>query len=233
MLLAVIPIGLAVDWVAIPAGSFSMGCDRVECRDNEGPEHLVSLSAFRVARTETTQGQWDACVGAGACARPYTGYDPQSRVDWPVVGVTRLEAQAYCEWSGGRLPTEAEWEYAARGTDGRVFPWGPEAPDCARARLQGCGAPIGPVAMYPAGNSPFDLADMVGNAWEIVSDWFAPDYYGESPAENPTGSSLEMLVTVRGPSTWSQASARATLRMAIPVAGRSALLGFRCASGAE
>ncbi len=233
MLLAVISIGLAVDWVAIPAGSFSMGCDDEDCRDNEGPEHAVSLSSFKIARTETTQSEWAACVSAGACPVPYTGYDPQLRSDWPVVGMTRAEAQAFCEWRGGRLPTEAEWEYAARGSDGRVYPWGHEAPTCSRARLQSCGAPLGPVATHATGDSPFEVADMVGNAWEFVSDWFAADYYSESPSENPRGTTLEMLATVRGPSTWAGASARSTVRMAIPTSGRSALLGFRCASEAE
>lgn len=221
--------GFSRERIAISGGPFLMGCDRSECADNTAPVHTVELSAFWINAFEVTQAEWEPCVAAGACQRPMGVYDPVTLADWPVVGITRADAINFCDREYGRLPTEAEWERAAAGTAGRVYPWGDSPPDCSRAQLPACGAAIGPVGAHPKGASPEGVHDLVGNAWEWVSDFYEAFYYRTSPALNPQGGTSQRLATVRGPSTWTIAHTQVTFRLGVPVPTRGVSLGFRCA----
>lgn len=156
--------------VRIPAGTFVFGCDRTEpeCPAHEQPRRSVRLPAFQIGLYEVTEGDYAACVKAGACAAD--GLVDDSR--HPYLVDTIAEARTYCAWRGLRLPTSIEWEKAARGTDGRPFPWGSEAPDCDRAAF--CTRQVhdelffamGEVGRHPRSRSPYGVEDMAGNAPE-------------------------------------------------------------------
>ena len=177
------PIDQAV-LVYVPAGEFLMGSEDEDAWEDESPEHLVYLDAFWIYQTEVTNQQYNLCVEAGACDDVSDNDN-----DYPVTGVFRRDGRQYCEWAGGRLPTEAEWEKAARGTDGRKFPWGNQPPTCDLANFADCLEGTAPVGSYPQGASPYGALDMAGNVWEWVSDGYEPAYYSLSPYENPTGPS--------------------------------------------
>jgi formylglycine-generating enzyme required for sulfatase activity len=174
------------DRVTIPAGEFTMGSNTAGERD-ERPEHRVTLRAFAMDRTEVTRANYFRCVRARICEEPYlprpTFRDPQQ----PVVAVSWFAARAYCRWTGGRLPTEEEWEKAARGTDGRIYPWGNDAPTPERAVYHlrmNVGHPAA-VGTHTAGDSPFGLHDMAGNVWEWTESVYDPYAYTR-PATTPT-----------------------------------------------
>lgn len=178
-------------YVYVPAGVFLMGSDE-EGGFDEKPQHEVALDAFWIMQTEVTNEQYEKCVIADACS-------PPSHPDWgtdefwaaydlhPVTYVTWEQAAAYAEWVGGRLPTEAEWEKAARGRDSRRYPWGDKPPTEDRLNFDNYVGDTQPVGSYPDGASPYGALDMAGNVWEWTSDWYANDYYAISPRENPTG----------------------------------------------
>jgi formylglycine-generating enzyme required for sulfatase activity len=167
-----------------------MGC-RELCSQAVGgadlPVHSVEVSAFEIDRTEVTQEAYSECVGARRCSPPSANFDPKTKARFPVTNVTWDQARTFCEWTGKRLPTEAEWEKAARGTDQRRYPWGPQAPDCTRTNFEKCGGEPRPVGELPAGQSPYGALDMAGNVEEWVQDWYSSSYYGQSAARDPQG----------------------------------------------
>jgi formylglycine-generating enzyme required for sulfatase activity len=189
--------GKNVEMVMIPAGNFVMGSDKGYV--DEQPPHTVYLDAYYIDKYEVTNGVYELCVLMNICTRPidYSSYQRLSYFEnplfanYPVVNVTYEMARAYCEdWRGGRLPTEAEWEKAARGTDASTYPWGEEIRcEYANYRDKNCERvrDTAPVTSFSQGVSYYGLYNMSGNVWEWVKDWYSPAYYLRSPAENPTG----------------------------------------------
>lgn len=174
----------------IPAGEFRMGSNE---NDDESPVHTVYLDAFWMNQTEVTNAMYAQCVDAGKCNLPSdTGrfYDSGYQ-DHPVVYMSWHDAQAYCKWRGARLPTEAEWEKAARGgLEGKTYPWGDETPVCTSGAINGaqyrsCDGQTVAVGSFAANG--YGLYDMSGNVWEWVADWYDSGYYGSSPSSNPAG----------------------------------------------
>ena len=216
----------------VPAGDFIMGCnDKVdtECDDDEKPMHTVSLSAFEIDRTEATQDQYAACVASHACAPPSCDWDC-SKGELPAQCIKRDQAEAYCSWAGKRLATEAEWEKAARGTDGRKFPWGNDAPDCSRVNMASCGDVAAVVGSHPGGASPYGALDMAGNVVEIVADWYDAKYYAASPPTDPKGPASGTRYVGRGGGYKSEAVwQRSSKRDWYDLTDAGAALGFRCA----
>ncbi|MBI1878747.1 MAG: SUMF1/EgtB/PvdO family nonheme iron enzyme [Chloroflexi bacterium] len=175
--------------VLVPAGPFEMGSNS---QSDEQPVHEVTLAAFYIDQYEVTNAQYRRCVEAGGCelpgCYPYPeAYEAETKKNYPVVCVSWYQAQKYCEWRGGRLPTEAEWEKAARGTDGRIWPWGDKPPDKTLLNFNRNVNDITSVGSYSNGISPYGAYDMAGNVWEWVADWYDEKYYSNSPAENPPG----------------------------------------------
>ncbi|HJX63830.1 MAG TPA: formylglycine-generating enzyme family protein [Polyangia bacterium] len=260
--------GCAANQVPIPGGTFWMGDQEIA-----KPVHKVTLSPFCMDKTEVTVAAFRACVQSGDCQPPsatveWTPIKPEDKTNlsqfctWgrsgldqhPINCVDWEQASAYCEWTGGRLPTESEWEYAARGNDGRNYPWGNEEPDA--KRLNACGRECAsmakqrlneirkpmytgddgrpataPVGSYPKGASPFGVLDMAGNVWEWTADSDAD--YREDAVTNPQKTQpVELYHFVRGGSWYSNAPVwvRAAQRFVLPV-DRDNDLGFRCVRG--
>jgi formylglycine-generating enzyme required for sulfatase activity len=217
------------EMVLVPAGEFVMGSND----DDERPPHRVHLDAYYIDRYETTNALYRTFVSATGRQAPSSWNDPTFNGDTqPVVGASWHDADAYCRWVGKRLPTEAEWEKAARGTDGRKYPWGDpwEA-----SRTNSDESKLGStsrVGSYPTGLSPYDVHDMAGNVWEWVSDWYSYDYYSRSPGRNPKGPSSGTARVLRGGSWLSEAvRLRAAYRYSYSPGYRFEDVGFRCAKG--
>jgi sulfatase modifying factor 1 len=173
----------------VPAGSFIMGADGGAA--NERPVHRVYLGAFYIDKFEVTTARYAAFMSANPRERPYkwNELDLSRDANRPVIGVNWYDAQAYCNWAGKRLPTEAEWEKAARGTDGRRYPWGNEEPTAAHGNFDHCCKWLGyvtlaPVGSFDAGKSPYDIHDLEGNVTEWTADTYSEDYYAHSPGAN-------------------------------------------------
>jgi len=252
--------------VLIPAGEFLMGSNAdealAEClkyRDDcqldyftdEEPPHPVELAAFYIDQFEVTNARYAECVAAGACSPPvnsgsYTRdiyYNTSEFADYPVVYVSWFDANTYCEWRGARLPTEAEWEKAARGTDGRTYPWGYEFDgslanfcdgnclfDWANTDFDDGHDDTSPVGSYPDGTSPYGVHDMAGNVWEWTADWYAEDYYQNSPYSDPTGPDEGQNRVLRGGSWGSSGDdLRTSNRNYYDPSLTSLDVGFRCA----
>ncbi len=232
--------------VLIPGDTFEMGieveegmavCDVLEIAcdpsdfADETPKHRVGLDPYYIYQFEVTNAQYKLCVEEGDCSLPAFGefYNDERFSQHPVVYVSWFDASDYCAWAGGRLPTEAEWEFADRGTDGRTFPWG-NTPDCGFGNYSGCTQGLtAAIGSFPAGASPFGVYDMAGNVTEWVGDWYAPKYYGQSPEINPTGPEDGEMRTARGGS-WKNPllGMRTTDRTANFPEVYSTGTGFRC-----
>jgi sulfatase modifying factor 1 len=218
--------------VEVEAGDFVMGCNAEvddECDDDEQPMHTVSVSAFEIERTEVTQDAYTACVTDGACTPPSCAWDCDAP-DLPANCLTIDQATMYCVWAGRRLPTEAEWEKAARGGEGQKYPWGNDAPTCELANMSGCGDVKLPAGSLPDGASPYGALDMAGNLVEMVTDWYDASYYEESPSADPTGPASGTRYGGRGGGYGSEALwMRASKRDWYDLDDMSVSLGFRCA----
>ncbi len=225
--------------VLVPAGPFLMGSTRnpPSVEGNETPRHSVTLDAFWIDRTEVSNDQYRSFVKATGHLPPdctidphYPTYKDTSMGDYPVACVAWQDAADYCRWAGGRLPTEAEWEKAARGTDGRTYPWGNLWPTCSRANFDDCCADEAlPVGGRPAGVSPYGTLDMAGNVEEWVNDWFADDYYSSSPSGNPQGPYAGTAKVARG-GDWilGSTSVRTAARAPRGLTVEWTNIGFRC-----
>ncbi|HPL80999.1 MAG TPA: bifunctional serine/threonine-protein kinase/formylglycine-generating enzyme family protein, partial [Anaerolineaceae bacterium] len=164
-----------MEMVYVPEGTFTMGSNNV---DYEKPAREVYLDAYWIDKYEVSNAQYKICVEAGECNEPQSTdrYNNSNYANHPVVNVDWHQASAYCEWAGGRLPTEAEWEKAARGPNGNKYPWGNDSPSCSLVNYGGCIDDTTVVGSYPAGASYYGAMDMAGNVWEWVNDWWSGRY---------------------------------------------------------
>ncbi|MBI5508543.1 MAG: SUMF1/EgtB/PvdO family nonheme iron enzyme [Deltaproteobacteria bacterium] len=224
--------------VEIAAGTFMMGCNATldsACEADESPYHEVSLPAFGIDKTEVTESAYQLCVAAGACTAPPSPaaecrWDPQVFADFPVVCVEHAQAAAYCRYVGKRLPTEAEWERAARGADGRVYPWGNTPPDCALALSSECGTTSVAVGSFAAGATPTGISDLAGNVAEWVSDWYDGTYYQSAAHDDPPGPTTGIGRAIRGGGFFfDRTKLRVSNRGAQAPAEERFSIGFRCA----
>jgi len=225
--------------VAIAAGVFTMGDNAA--LSQAGPEHPVMLSAYAIDKTEVTNDAYRMCVAAGACPLPSntTQYSDSAKSNVPVVYVDLASATAYCAWAGKRLPTEAEWEKAARGTDKRKYPWGAATASCALANggvgtlMNGqCQLGVVAVGSYPDGASPYGVLDLSGNAREWVYDWDGTYPSASSMVTDPGGPQTGSKRQTRGGSYFSLPEQLTTAaRLAHAPEDSVDSIGFRCARG--
>jgi formylglycine-generating enzyme required for sulfatase activity len=228
-----------MEMVYVPEGEFTMGSD--DGADDEKPAHQVYLDAYWIDRTEVTNAMYAKCVADGSCKNAASSVRSSKYANHPVIYVNWDDAQEYCTWAEVRLPTEAEWEKAARGTDGRIYPWGNDN-DPAKYYVDwttkpgtiNVGLDTKPVGSYPSGASPYSALDMAGSAWEWVSDWYSPTYYQTSSLSNPQGPDSGDNRWPRGGSWGNVRSsarsdhARYELHLIIPTISELNI-GFRCA----
>lgn len=244
-----------VPMVFVPAGDFVMGNSNPEAFIDEKPQHTVYLDAFWMDQHEVTNAQYKQCVDAGQCKLPNpttsitrgSYYGDTQYNNFPVIYVTWDDATKYCAWAGKYLPTEAQWEKAARGTDGRLFPWGNEF-ELSRMNVQDQFGDTSEVGRYPGDASPYAALDMGGNVEEWVADWWGENYYSQSPRDNPKGPSSGELRVFRGGS-WGKILQivgdtrtkvkfysdryQITSRLGVDAKDRSQFVGFRCAANTQ
>ena len=227
--------------VEIPAGEFIMGIDGTQALEDERPAHRVWLDAFSIDLHEVTTAQYAQFLASETRQAPWQWetIDLPQHGDRPVIGVDWHDAEAYCRWKGQRLPTEAEWEKAARGTDGRLYPWGNEVPTGQLANFA-LGARFSynqvllPVRSFESGKSPYGLYQMAGNAYEWVQDWYATGYYEIAPEKNPQGPGEGQFKVLRGGS-WSDLPKYLLTysRFKLLPETRNSYAGFRCAKSQD
>ena len=233
----------------IPAGTFTMGSD--DNLPNEAPAHKIYLDAYYIAKTEVTNAEYyPFWLESGGTDSEYTpisyggefGTWPEiakTKPDHPVIGISWDAAVAYAAWRGMRLPTEAEWEKAARGTNAKRWPWG----NTFTQRIKGTtvhanvwqqsGAQLQPVGNYPTGVSPYGAHDMAGNVWEWVADWYSETFYYRSPDRNPKGPAVGSHRIVKGGSWLNpETFARCATRFGQHSAIGTSFIGFRLAKDA-
>jgi formylglycine-generating enzyme required for sulfatase activity len=238
--------GMAMRYV--PAGEFIMGVDDGEI--DEGPQHTVYLDAFWIDEFEVSVGQYHQCVEAGACISPsqtnstyraeYYNHPDGEFDNFPVIYVTWDKAQTYCEWAGRRMPVEAEWEKAARGTDGRTYPWGEDPPAAHLLNYynvtgdDGYPEDTAPVGSYPDGASIYGAQDLIGNVWEFTADWYDAGYYAVSPDKNPDGPTTGIYRVIRG-GAWADTYlwVKVHNRGGAKLDTTKNVIGFRCAADAS
>jgi sulfatase modifying factor 1 len=226
----------------VPAGKFTMGTSKG--KPNEFPEHIVNVSAFSMDAYEVTREQYDSCVASGACSPAHDddgkcvvwngrrfvavrfahkNYNPQ----FPVICVTWNQAREYCSYKGKKLPTEAQWEYAALANRNVTYSWGNENPDAAGCVQPNEGKPKESGSFSP---NPWGLFDMTGNVWEWVSDRYQPDYYAMSEPDDPPGPDAGQYRVIRGGGWYSgPAQLRIKNRHWFEPSFGELSIGFRCA----
>ncbi len=257
--------------VYIPEGEFIMGGSAndayEQCRElyvggtcskdrftNEEPEHTVNLDAYNIDKYEVSNAAYRTCEDAGICDPPsntssYTlsnYYNDRTYDHYPVINVNWNMANTYCEWRNARLPTEAEWEKAARGESGSIYPWGnsfegaranfcdtncPLRFDWANENYDDGYADVAPVDLFSNGITPYGVYNTAGNVWEWVNDWYDSNYYSNSPTTNPTGPSSGQYRTLKGGS-WVDPGhyVRSSYRVGLDPSYINTYVGFRCAS---
>lgn len=241
------------DMILIPSGEFTMGTDSDQANPDQHPAHTVSLSAFYINKYEVTNAQYEQFIIAGGYQEEKYWHpagwqfvqdkDINQPIDFdrsnfsdpmqPIVGISWYEADAYARWIGKRLPTEAEWEKAGRGTDERIYPWGNEM-DFTRLAYQANNfVRTMPVGSFPSGTSPFDVYDMAGNVWEWTADWYNT-YPVAGKRKNPKGPSRGVQRVIRG-GGWgaNRLQMQSIYRASEMPRYRDFRIGFRCAKDAK
>lgn len=227
----------AVPMVGIPAGELAMGSDRGD--DDEQPVHRIVIKAFYLDAFEVTVSRYAEFLASQKSDPPFKWNEALAgpHGNKPVTGVDWYDARDYCRWVGKRLPTEAEWEMAARGTEGRLYPWGDEHPtkghvNAGQTKWRGYDT-LTNVGRYELGKSRSGVYDLAGNLWEWVADWYDPAYYQYSPRDNPPGPSVGPLKVMRG-GAWNNdaKSIRSMNRAGYTPDARRNDVGFRCAKDA-
>lgn len=217
----------------VPGGSFEMGSTELTYAK---PVRIVDVDGFYIDKYEVTNGQYRRCVSEGACQ--FGGdntsnteeryYDNPVFTNHPVINLNWYEARDYCKWVGGDLPTEAQWEKAARGTDGRRYPWGDFEPNKSKANYNQFEGDTMPVGSYSQNVSPYGAMDMAGNVWEWTLDWYA-DSYNPGDTDNPTGPTAGQFRTIRGGCWYYEATfIRSAHRSKHNPLYRYYNVGFRC-----
>jgi formylglycine-generating enzyme len=230
--------GTPPEMTLIPGGDFVRGCNQAheDCTNlnNELPAATITISTFFMDSTEVTQLAYKQCMDASMCTAPdsSSAFDPVGRANYPVGGIQWQQAVDYCTWKSKRLPTEAEWEKASRGTDGREFPWGNVPADCTLAHYLDC--TLGDTSSVPvggkAGDSPTGLKDMAGNILEWTNDWYSNAYYSTSPTTDPQGPSTGQYRVIRGGGFgYGSIYLRSSYRYFATPATSLRQFGFRCA----
>ncbi len=225
--------------IYVPAGEFRMGTNQAGFLGSR-PEHKVYLDSFWIDQSAISNAMYAKCVQAGRCQYRYdrpgynSGYSDPLHRDDPVTYVSWQEAHDYCNWAGRRLPTEAEWEKAARGTQAQLYPWGNKPPDLSLLNFNNnIGSPVS-VFYYPRGASPFGVLQMEGNVREWMQDWFSRVYYFASPYRNPQGPESGKTKVLRGASyNDNEHGVLVFVRFDHVPTSRGANRGFRCAETAS
>jgi len=226
--------------VCVPAGDFLMGSDDPETSEDEKPKHTVVLDAYWIDKTEVTNAQYTQCVSDGDCEPPGSNasdtrsnyYRDDRYANYPVINVSWSNARDYCAWAGRQLPTEAQWEKAARGNDGRIYPWGDSTPNQNNANFESSTIEdTAAVGSYPDGASPYGAMDMAGNVWEWINDWYDENYYlFQTQWINPTGPDFGDQRIQRGGS-WANPGSGINTTFRYPLSPNKSYTttGFRCA----